>query len=168
MLKRAEARHGVERAEALPVDLARVLEVDLEPVPAAGRQLRRGQRHPHPGAAARPDVGEQRTPAATEVEQAPPRPDPDLLGHVVVLAPLRLLETQREVPVELRAAEIRQLTETEPDDPVGQRVGEVDVPAVRHPTPKLRDPQPQRRPPPTIRPAEGRDPLSFVQLGCDR
>ena len=92
MLERAEARHGVERTEALPVDLARVLEVDLEPVPAAGRQLRRGQRHPHPVAAARPGVGEQRTPAATEVEQPSPRADPDLLGHVIVLAPLRLLE----------------------------------------------------------------------------
>ena len=41
MLKRAQARRGVERAEALPVDLTRVLEVDLEPVLAAGRQLRR-------------------------------------------------------------------------------------------------------------------------------
>ena len=48
MLERAEARHGVERTEALPADSPGVLEVYLEPVPAAGRQLRRGQRHPYP------------------------------------------------------------------------------------------------------------------------
>src|SRR5580700_9980726 len=112
MLKRAEARHGVERAEAFPVDPTRVLEVDHEPVPAAGRQLRRGQRHPHPGPATRPGVGEQRTPAATEVEQASPLPVPYLFGHVIVLAPLRLLKTEGEIPVELRAAEVRELTET--------------------------------------------------------
>src|SRR6201989_3018913 len=134
MLKRAEARHGVERAEAFPVDLTGVLEVDLEPVTAARRQLCRGERHPHPNPAALPGVGEQRPPAATEVEQAPPRPNPDLLGDVIVLAPLRLLEAEREVAIELRAAEIGQLTEAEPDDPVGQRVGEVSVPAVRHPS----------------------------------
>ncbi len=40
MLKRAEARHGVKRAKALPYDLTRVLEVDIEPVLAAGHQLR--------------------------------------------------------------------------------------------------------------------------------
>ena len=134
MLKRAETCHGFELAEALPVDLARVLKIDLEPVLATGRQLRRGERHPHAVPAALPGVGKQRTPAATEVEQAAPRPDPDLLGHVLVLAPLRLLEIQREIPVELRAAEIGQLTETEPDDPIGQRVGEVGVPTDRHPT----------------------------------
>ena len=135
MFKRAEARYGVEGAEAPPVDLARVLEVDLEPLPAASRQLRRGQRHPHPSPSARPDIGEQRSPAAAEVEQATLGPDPDLLGHVIVLAPLRLLEAEREVPIELRAAEIGQLTEAEPDKPVGQRVGEVDVLAIRHPPP---------------------------------
>ena len=86
MLERAEARDGVERAEALPVDLARILEIDLEPVPAAGGQLRRGQRHPHPDPATRPGIGEQRTPATTQIKQASPRPDPDLFGHVVMLA----------------------------------------------------------------------------------
>ena len=135
MLERSEARHGVERAKARPVDLTRVLEVDLEPVPATGPQLRRGERHPHRHATARLGIREQRTPPATQVEQSPPRPDPDLVGHVIVLAPLRLLELEREVPVEHRAAEIGQLTEAEPNNPVSQRVREVGVPAVRHPPP---------------------------------
>src|SRR5581483_3245778 len=135
MLKRTEARDGVEHAEALSVDLARVLEVDLEPVPAAGRQLCRRERHAHRDASARSGIGYQRPPATTQVEQASARPDSHLFGDIVVLAALGLLEAEREIPVEHRAAEIRQLTEAEPDDPVGQRVGEVGIPAVRHPPP---------------------------------
>jgi hypothetical protein len=135
MLERAKARHGVERAKALPVDVTRVLEVDLESVPATRPQLRRGERHPYRRPTARPGIAEQRTPSATEVEQSPPRPDPDLVGHIIVLASLRLFETEREVAVEHRATEIGQLTEAEPDNPVSQRVREVGVPAVRHPLP---------------------------------
>src|SRR5947209_15527216 len=132
MLKRAEASDCAERAEALAVDLARILEVDLEPVPTAGGQLRRGKRHPHPNPSAPADISQQRTPATTQVEQASPRADPDLFGHIVVLEALRLLEGAREFAVEERTAEIGQFTEAEPDDSVGQRVGEVDVLAVRH------------------------------------
>ena len=87
-------------------------------MPAAGRQLRRGQRHSHTSPAALSGVGEQRTPAATEVEQPSARPNRELFGHVLVLAQLRLLEAEREVPVELRTAEIGQFTEAEPDDPI--------------------------------------------------
>lgn len=89
-------------------------------MPSARGQLCRGQRHPDPDPTARPGVGKQRSPTTAEIQQAAPRSDPDLLGHVVMLAPLRLLETKREVPVKLRAAEIGQLTEAEPDDPVSQ------------------------------------------------
>src|ERR1700678_2717833 len=115
MLECTEARHRVKRAEAFPFDLTCVLEVALDPFLAASRHLRRGQRHPHSVPAASPGVGQQRAPAATEVEQASSRPDPDLFGHVVGLATLRLLEGEREAAVELRAAEIGQLTEAEPD-----------------------------------------------------
>ena len=137
--------------------------MDLEPVPPAGRQLRRGERHAHPGPAARPGIREQRTPAATEVEQAAPRPDPDLLGHVVVLAPLCLLEIEREIAVELRPAEIGELTETEPNDPISQRIGEVSVPTDDHLT-NIR--LPVHPPPKTTRawdpPAPARDELGLV------
>lgn len=91
MLKRAETRHGIEHPEALPIDLPRVLEVNLEPMPAACGQLRRGQRHPDPVPAARLGVGEQRTPATAKIKQTAPRPDPDLFGHIIVLAVLCLL-----------------------------------------------------------------------------
>ena len=87
---------------------------------------------PTPGRPALADEGEQRAPAAAEVEHAPAGPDPDLLGDVLVLAPLRLLERQREVAVVLRAAEVGQLAEAEPEDPVDQRVGELEVLAVGH------------------------------------
>jgi hypothetical protein len=46
-----------------------------------------------------------------------------------VLAALGLLEAEREVAVELRAAEVRQLAQAEPEDAVGERVGEVEVAA---------------------------------------
>jgi hypothetical protein len=46
------------------------------------------------------------------------RTDVDLLGDVVVLAPLGLLEAQgEEVTVVLGAAEVRELAEAEPYDP---------------------------------------------------
>ena len=87
---------------------------------------------PTPSRAALADVVEQRPPAAAEVEQPPPGLDPDLLGDVLVLAPLRLLEREREVTVVLGAAEVGELAQAEPEDPVDQRVGEVDVRAVGH------------------------------------
>ena len=75
---------------------------------------------------------QQRPPPAAEVEHPPAGPDPDLLGHVLVLAPLRLLEAEREIAVVLGAAEVRQLAEAEPEDAVGQRVREVDLRLVGH------------------------------------
>ena len=57
-------------------------------------------------------------PAATEVEHAAAGLDPDLLGDVLVLAPLRLLERQREVAVVLGAAEVRELAHAEAEDPI--------------------------------------------------
>jgi len=55
-----------------------------------------------------------------------------LLIWVNALVPLGLLEAQREVAVVFGAAEIRQLAEAQPEDPVDQRVGEVEVVAVGH------------------------------------
>ena len=60
MLERAEARHRVESAEALPVDPAGVVKVDVEAVAAAGSRLRRGQGHPDAGRADAADVVQQR------------------------------------------------------------------------------------------------------------
>ena len=65
-----------------------------------------------------------------------PRLEPELLGHVLVLAPLRLIQGQREVAVVLRAAEVSELSQGESDDPVGQRVAEVDVRALGHGLPR--------------------------------
>ena len=78
------------------------------------------------------DVVEQRSPAAAQIEHAATRADPDLLGDVVVLAPLGLLEAEREVAVVLRTAEVGELAQAEPEDPVDQRVGEFEVGALRH------------------------------------
>ena len=132
MLEGAEARDGVERAEAVARDLPRVVEVDVEAVAPAGRRLRGGQGDADPGAASAADEVEQRAPAAAEVEHAPARSDPDLLGHVLVLAPLGLLEAQREVAVVLGSAEVRELSQAEPEDAIDQRVGELEVVAVGH------------------------------------
>jgi len=96
----------------------------------AGLQLRRRQGHADPLPTALAVVGEQRPPAAAEIEQPPSRPDSDPLGDVIVLAALRLLEGQREVAVELGAAEIGELAEAEPEDPVDQRVREIEVTAI--------------------------------------
>jgi hypothetical protein len=54
-----------------------------------------------------------------------------------MLALLSGLEAQGEVAVELGAAEVRELTEAEPDDPVGQRIREVKVSAVSHGVPPI-------------------------------
>ena len=132
MLEGAEARNGIEGAHALARHLPRVEKVDVEAVAAARRQLRRGQGRPHAHAAALTDVVEQRPPAAPQIEDAPTRADSDLLCHVLVLASLSLLEAEREVAVVLRSAEVRQVSQAEPNDAVGQRIGEVDVPPVSH------------------------------------
>jgi hypothetical protein len=106
--------------------------MDVEPVPPARRRLRRGQRDTDPGAAAAVDESEERAPATAEVQHAPSRPDPDLVGHVLVLALLSLFETEREVAVVLGPAEVGQLTETEPEDTIDQRIGELEIRAVSH------------------------------------
>ena len=95
------------------------MEVDIEAVPPAGRACA-GQVTPTRCAAAADEV-EQRAPAAAQVEQAPPGSDPDLLGHVLVLAPLGVFEAQREVTVVLGAAEVRELSQAVPEDAIDQR-----------------------------------------------
>ena len=132
MLEGAEAGDRVEAAEAVAVDPAGVRDPRVQPVALARLRLRRRQGHPHPLGLALADEVEQRTPAAADVEHAPAGPDPDRLGDVLVLAPLSLLEGQREVAVVLGAAEVGELAEAEPEDPVDQRVGEFEVALVRH------------------------------------
>src|ERR671911_2808784 len=132
VLEGAEARHGVERAEAVAGDLPRVVEVDVEAVPPAGRRLSGGQGDADSGAAPTPDEVQERAPPAAQVEHAPARSDPDLLGDVLVLAPLSLLEAQGKVTVVLRSAEVRELSQAEPEDPIDQRIGELEVLAVGH------------------------------------
>ena len=61
-----------------------------------------------------------------------PGPIPICSGDVLVLAPLRLLEGEGEVAVVLGAAEVGQLAQAEPEDPVDQRVGELEILAVGH------------------------------------
>jgi len=65
---------------------------------AAGLHLRRGQGDADAGGPGAADGVEQRTPPAAEVEHAPPRLEPDLLRHVLVLAPLGLLEVSEKSP----------------------------------------------------------------------
>ena len=106
--------------------------MDVEPVALAGGLLRARERDAHARRALLADGGQERAPAAAEVEHAAARLDADLLGHVLVLAALGLLEAHREVAVVLRAAEVGQLSEADPEDAVDQRVGEVEVLAVGH------------------------------------
>jgi hypothetical protein len=101
VLEGAEAGHGVEPAEGVGREAARVLEVDVEPVGAAGSRLRGGQGDAHSAGSSAPGEVEQRAPPATEVKDLPPGCDADLVGHVLVLAALGLLEAQREVAVVL-------------------------------------------------------------------
>src|SRR5450755_736767 len=49
-----------------------------------------------------------------------------------MLAPLGLLEAQGEVAVVLGAAEVRELSQTEPEDAIDQRIGELEILAVSH------------------------------------
>jgi hypothetical protein len=132
VLEGPEARHGVEPTERVAGDLARVVEVDVEAVPPAGRRPRGGQRDTDPAAAPAADEVEQRAPPTAQVEYAPARSDPDLLGHVAVLAPLSLFPAQREVTVVLGRPEARGLSQAEPEDAIGQRVCELEVFAGGH------------------------------------
>ena len=132
VLEGAEARDGVERAEGLGGHLARVVDVNLEAVSPACPRLGGRQRDANPSSAPPADEGKQRPPSASQVEQAPARSDPDLVGHVFVLAPLRLFEAQIEVPVVLGAAEVRQLAQAEPENAIDQRVVELEILAVGH------------------------------------
>jgi len=132
VLEGAQARDGVERAEVFAGDLPRVVEVHVEAVPPAGRRLRGGQGDAQPGAAPAPDEVKERAPAAAQVEHPPSRLDPDLLGHVGVLAPLSLLQAQREIAVVLGCAEIGELSQAEPEDAIDQRAGELEVVALGH------------------------------------
>ena len=104
----------------------------MKTMPATGVRLRGGQRHPDAGRTATADEGEQRAPSAAQVEHPPPGCDPDLLGHVFVLAPLGLLQAHGEVAVVHGTAEIGKLPEAEPDDAVGQGVVELEIAAVGH------------------------------------
>src|SRR5258707_13013791 len=79
---------------------------------------------------------------SSNAPQPHPRPrlwhDAQLIGDVLVLAPLRRLKAEREVAVVLGAAEVRELPHAEPEHPVCQRVGEVDVLPVGHRCPRSR------------------------------
>ena len=132
MLEGAEAGDGVEAPVLLRRQLSGVSNLDLEAVATARCRLRRGQRHPDPVTTALADEGQQRPPAAAEVQHPHPWLDPDLLGDVLVLSALSLLEAEREITVVLCAAEVSQLAEAEPKDPVDQRVGELEVGAIGH------------------------------------
>src|SRR5262249_18432243 len=113
-------------------ELPRVGEAHVEAVAPARRDLRGRERDPDARPAAPADDVEHRSPPATQVEDAPARTDPDLLGDEVVLAGLGLLEAEREVPVVLGAAEVGQLSQAESEQSVDQRVGELEVIAVSH------------------------------------
>jgi hypothetical protein len=130
VLKGAEARDGVEGSERLTRNTPRVVKVDVEPVTAAGRGLGRGQGDADPGRADAPDVVQQPAPPAAEVEYATTGFEAELLGDIVVLAALCLLQAQGKIAVELGSAEIGELSETEPDDAVSQRIGEIKVFAI--------------------------------------
>ena len=152
MLEATDARHRVERAEAVAGDLPRVVEVDVETVPPTGSHLRGGQRDADPGATSVSDEIQQRPPPAAEIEHPATRSDADLLGHILVLAPLGLLEAQGEITVVLGAAEVRELSQTEPEDAIDQRIGELDIRPVSHPDPIVILPEP------TIDPVRPRGP----------
>jgi hypothetical protein len=100
----------------------RVVEVDVEAVPPAGRRPRGGQRDARPRCPLAADEVDQRAPPTAQVEYAPARSDPDLLGQVSGLAPLGLFPAQREVTVVLGRAEVGGLSQVGPEDAIGQRV----------------------------------------------
>jgi hypothetical protein len=83
--------------------------VNIEAAPSTGRRLRGRQGDAKPRPAPFAHVLEQCAPAAAQIKFASARTDIDLLTDVVVLAPLGLLEAQREVTVLVGAAEVREL-----------------------------------------------------------
>jgi hypothetical protein len=87
---------------------------------------------PGPAAALAADEVEQRAQPTAQVEYAAARSDPDLLGHVAVLAPLSLFPAQREVTVVLGRAEVGGLSQAEPEDAIGQRLCELEAFAGGH------------------------------------
>jgi hypothetical protein len=107
VLKVAEAGDSVEAAKRIAAGLADVHQVDVEAAATAGPRLRGRERHPHPVAAALADELQQRPLATAKVEHAAAGANPDALGDMFVLSPLRLLQRQREVAVVLGTAEIR-------------------------------------------------------------
>ena len=132
MLEGAEARHGVEPTEALSAHPPCVEQLDVKAVAPARRRLRSGQGHADPRAAPIADKVQQRTPSTAQVEYPLARSDPELFGHVLVLSALSLLQAQREVAVVLGSAEVGELSHAESKDPIGQRVGEVEILAISH------------------------------------
>lgn len=103
------------------------MEDDVKAIAPARPRLGCGERDPH---ALRPPIAreaEQSAPAAAKIEQPLAFADADLLRDVKVLATLRLLEAEREVAVELRAAEVRELAKAQPDDPVNRGVRELKI-----------------------------------------
>ena len=132
MLETTNARDRVKRAEAVTGHLTRVVKVDVETVPPAGGHLCRRQRDADPCGALFADEVQQRPPPTGEIEHPAARPNPNLLGDVLMLAPLGGLEAQREITVVLRAAEVRELTQTQPKDPIDQRIRELEIRPVGH------------------------------------
>jgi hypothetical protein len=74
----------------------------------------------------------ERPPPTAKIEHPAAWPDTDLLGHIVMLAPLCRLEAQREVTVVLGATEVGEFSQTEPEDAIDQRISELLIRAVSH------------------------------------
>jgi hypothetical protein len=68
-------------------------------------------------------------PPAAEIEHPAARPDAYLLGHILVLALLGPLEAQGEITVVLGASEVPELSQTEPEDAIDHRIGELEISA---------------------------------------
>jgi hypothetical protein len=90
---------------------------------------------PDPGATSVADEIQQRPPPAAEIEHSAVGPDAYLLGHILMLAPLGLLEAQGEITVVLGAAEVRELSQTQPENAIDQRIGEREICPVSHSDP---------------------------------
>jgi hypothetical protein len=133
-------------------------------MPTTGSHLRGGQRDADSGATSVADEVQQRPPSAAEIEHPAVGPDAYLLGHILMLAPLGVLEAQGEITVVLSAAEVRELSQAEPEDAIDQRIRELEIRAVSHPEPIV------ILPGPTIDPVQPRSPRAGgtipVASGC--
>src|SRR5579859_5206557 len=127
MLERAHRRDRVERSEGVLGDGAAIDQMRVEPVLAARGQLAARERHADGLHAAIGQIAQQSAPAAPHVEHALSRLELERLPDEVVLAPLRLLEREREVAVVFRTAEIARLPDAEPEEPVDERVREIEI-----------------------------------------